>query len=174
MKSEGYVKFYKSITGSTFWDTENGDVLKTYIALLCNSNYADHNYKGHTVHTGEWLGSKSKLADIARTTRTTVSKHLAILAKHGFIVYRQVNSRGLWLITLKNYTPLQVFNSRAKAVSNVSEPAATPEPLPEQRTPEKPKTNKSTNSDDYYSQCVEVIIDGVKKYKGPDGEIWDT
>ena len=173
MKNEPYIKLYKSLKDSTFWECESSEVIRTYMTLLFYCNYENHNYRGHMIYVGEWLGSKTNLASLSHTTRTTINKHLSILEKYGLVKIREVNSRGLWLITLKDYAEDKVFQMRQGTKGKQAEPKQEIKPVEDPLPPEKLKTNISTNSDDYYSQCEEVIIDGVKKYKGPDGEIWD-
>lgn len=172
MKNEPYIKLYKSLKDSTFWECESSEVIRTYITLLFYCNYENHNYRGHMIYVGEWLGSKTNLASLSHTTRTTINKHLSILEKYGLIKIREVNSRGLWLITLKDYAEDKVFQMRSKGKTKPAEPptpaAPTSEPI---EVPEEPE---EIDENDYYSQCEEIIIDGVKKYKGPDGEIWDV
>ena len=174
MKNEPFVKLYKSLKDSTFWNCEGSPVIRTYIALILNCNYENNRYKGHTIHIGEWLGSKKTLETITKSYRATLNRHIETLENYGLIVCREVNSRGLWLITLKDYAEDKVFQMRQGTKGKQAEPKQEVKPVEDPLPPEKPKTNKSINYDDYYSQCVEVIIDGVKKYKGPDGEIWDT
>ena len=109
-KGNGYILHWRKVEDNPIFQGEKFDRYHAWFWILEHAAFRDHfvylDGKKKLNKRGDYITSISKLAEIWRWNRRTVSGFLKLLESEGMI-HRSVHSRGI-VITVENYSDYQI------------------------------------------------------------------
>ena len=109
MKSAGYIKLHRKITGWEWYG--DPDTFRVFVHLLLMAEYEDRKWHGITIKRGQVLTTRKKLAEETGLTERKVRTALLHLKSTSEVTSTSTNK---WtLITIEKYSDYQVIHNQS-------------------------------------------------------------